>query len=161
MSAALSRRNLIKVGSGVAAGAALVAEMAEARDGASGASSGEMVARKWYSLWTAGSRDWASFDALLADDFTFTATSGEDHINKTAFKHECWENQIGHIKGFDLTLLVAKGDDVFVKYLCHTVGGQSFRNIELHRVRDGRLLSVECYFGANAGYPTAADSKKS
>jgi hypothetical protein len=157
MSIALSRRKLFAAGGGALAGAALVAG---ARD-AYAAVGPEVVSRKWYALWTAGSRDWAPFDALLADDFTFTATSGEDHINKAEFKHECWENQIGHIKGFDLTLVAANGDDVFVKYLCHTVGGQSFRNIELHRARGAKLVSVECYFGTNIGYPTAADSKKS
>jgi ketosteroid isomerase-like protein len=160
MSTTLSRRTLFQSGGAIAAGAALVTGAPQAYATVDGASKDEMVVRTWYRLWSE-SPDWAAFDALLADDFTFTAASGEDHISKAEFKHECWENQIGHIKGFDLTLVAPMGDQVFVKYICHTVVGNTFRNVELHRVRDGRVASVECYFGALKGYPTAADSKKS
>ena len=97
----------------------------------------------------------------MTDDFTFTAASGEDHISKTQFKSECWENQIGHIKGFDLEQMISKGDEVFVKYNCTTAGGNTFRNVELVKVRSGKIASIECYFGSVKGFPTAADSKKS
>ena len=160
MSTALSRRSLFKAGSSAVVGAALVVEAPVAVAGASDASSREMVSRRWYDLWTAGSRDWAPFDALLTDDFTFTATSGEDRINKAEFKHECWENQIGHIKGFDLTLVAVKGDDVFVKYLCHTTGGQTFRNIELHRVRDGRTRLGRVLFRHERRLPDSGENQK-
>lgn len=126
---------------------------------ASAAMTNEAVARRWYKLWVE-SRDWAQFDAMLTDDFTFTAASGEDHISKAKFKTECWDNQNGHMKGFDLVKTASTGDDIFVKYVGLTVGGNKFRNVELLKIRDGKIASIECYFGATGSYPTAVDAKK-
>ena len=150
----MSRRTLF--GAGALAGASLVPAIAGAQ---TGDTANEAVVRSWYKLWV-DSRDWAQFSAMMTDDFTFTAASGEDHISKATFKTRCWDNQSGQIKGFDLTAMAENGDQVFAKYLCHTVGGNSFRNVELIRVRNGKIASIECYFGSTLGYPTAVDSKK-
>jgi hypothetical protein len=55
---------------------------------------------------------------------------------------------------------MAKGDEVFVKYLGHTVSGKTFRNVELLRVQNGRIASIECYFGGNMTFPSAVESQK-
>ncbi len=118
-----------------------------------------MTVRAWYRLW-GESRDWAPFDAILADDFAFSSTNGEDHISKAEFKPRCWGTNINLIKGFDLELMMAQGDQVFVKYLGHTTSGKTFRNVELHRLRNGRITSIECYFGGKATYAAAVESQK-
>jgi hypothetical protein len=51
--------------------------------------------------------------------------------------------------------VITSGNEAFVKYLCHTTNGKSFRNVEYLRVRDGKVEVLECYFGG-AGYPSAA-----
>jgi len=155
----MSRRTLLAAGvrAGALVGAVLQPDVASARVRET---RNERAVRNWYNLWV-DNRDWAAFDAAMTDDFTFTAASGEDHISKTQFKSECWQNQIGHIKRFDLEQMVSKGHEVFVKYRCRTMGGAAFRNVELLRVREGKIASIECYFGSTAGYPTAADSKNS
>jgi ketosteroid isomerase-like protein len=156
---AMTRRILFQLAASAAAASALApqAAQAQARPGAS--SDNEMIVRKWYQLWATDKRNWPAFDALLADDFNFTSAAPDDHIDKIAFKKKCWESQIDHIKGFDLELVMAKDDLVLVKYLCQTTGGKAFRNVELHRLRSGKIASIECYFGG-PGYPTAAEAQK-
>jgi hypothetical protein len=114
--------------------------------------------RTWYGLWVER-KEWAPFEAILADDFAFSSTNGEDHISKAEYKERCWAPNINLINGCDLELMMAESDQVFVKYLGHTTGGKTFRNVELHRVRDGRITSIECYFGGKATFPAALESK--
>jgi ketosteroid isomerase-like protein len=154
---AMSRRNL--VGVGVLIGTALLTNAASASDG--DASANEAVVRKWYAAWLKKDMDWGPFDALLADDFTFSSTDGNDHISKTAFKKNCWDTQIAFVKGFELEAVMVKGDEAFVKYLCHTMNGKSFRNVEYLRLRNQRIEEIQCYFGGNMTYPSAVSSQKS
>jgi len=143
---------------GVAA-AAFVSAATGAGATDSEASRNEAVVRTWYQLWVKD-KNWAPFDAMLADDFTFSSANGEDHISKSAFKKRCWDTQIHHINGFDLELVMTKGDRAVVEYLCHTVAGKSFRNVEVLRIRDGRLTDMYCFFGGPSTYPSAVDSRK-
>jgi hypothetical protein len=159
MSTTPSRRKLFEAGGGALAGAALIAAAQGAHAGADQTAKNEMVLRTWYGLW-GKSTEWAPFDAILADDFTFTSPNNDDHISKTEFKKRCWDTQNSHTKGFDLELMMSKGDEVFVQYLGHTTGGNTFPNVELHRLRGGRIVSTRCYFGAQMSFPSAVDSHK-
>src|SRR6266436_5108851 len=49
-------------------------------------------------------------------------------------------------------------EDAFVKYLCHTKNGKSFRNVEYLRIKNGQLESIECYFGAQSSFPSAVST---
>ena len=160
-STAMSRRILFELGVGAFAGTVLVPEVASAQAQLSETSKNELIVRKWYRLWEQEKTNWAPFDALLADDFTFTSAAPDDHISKTAFKKNCWDTQIAHIKSFDLELVTAKGDFVAVKWLCHTTNGKAFRDVEVHRLRGLKIEALECYFGGPAGFPTAVESQKS
>ena len=122
-------------------------------------SANEAVIRKWYGLWLRKDKDWGPFDAALADDFTFSSPV-DDHISKAAFKKNCWDTQIGFIKGFDLELVTVKNDEALAKYLCHTMNGKSFRNVEFLRVRNQRIETIECYFGGKLTYPSAVSAQK-
>ena len=116
----------------------------------------EELVRKWYAAWE--QKDWGPLDILLADNFTFTSPNGDDHIGKSTFKARCWETQINFIKGFDLEQIATGTDDAFVKYLCHTKNGKSFRNVEYLRIKNGQLESIECYFGAQSSFPSAVST---
>ncbi|HLZ74411.1 nuclear transport factor 2 family protein [Phenylobacterium sp.] len=161
MSAVMSRRLLLELGAGAFAGAGLASAASGARARPDETSKNEMIVRKWYRLWETEKTNWAPFGALLADDFTFTSAAPDDHISKTAFKKNCWDTQIAHIKSFDLELVMAKGDFVTVKWLCHTADGKAFRDVEVHRLRGLKIEALECYFGGPAGFPTAVESQKS
>ena len=153
----VSRRKLFATGACVLAGAvALPGERASALSGQNSAN--EEIVRKWYAAW--GNKDLGAFNALLADNFTFTSAAGDDHISKSTFKSQCWDTQVDFIGHFDLERLSTGADDAFVKYLCHTKNGKAFRNVEYLRITSGKLESIECYFGAQSSFPSAVSTKQ-
>ena len=155
----LSRRGVWELGGGALAGVALAATGSARAGQLVDPTSDEAVVRRYFKAWQI--KDWAPFDRILADDFTFTSANDDDHISKTAFKKECWDTQIDFIKDFDLEDLMSADGAVFVKYLCHTKNGKEFRNVEYHRVRDHRIVSIECYFGGKSTFASAVASTKS
>ncbi len=96
----------------------------------------EEVVRKWYAAWE--KKGWGPVDSLLADNFTFTSAAGDDHISKSTFKARCWETQIDFIGHFDLERI--------------TTG------VEYLRIKNGKLQSLECYFGAQSSFPSAVST---
>jgi ketosteroid isomerase-like protein len=150
---AVSRRSLLATGACALVGAMSLPSPASASASGDQNLANEEVVRKWYAGWE--KRDWGPLDNLLADDFTFSSAAGDDHISRSTFKKQCWETQIDFIKHFDLERVTTGADDAFVKYLCHTKDGKSFRNVEYLRIRDGKLESIECYFGEQSSFPSA------
>lgn len=153
---AVSRRNLIATGACALVGAVSLAGPARAGAKAEENSANEKLIRKWYGAWV--EKDLATFNALLADNFTFSSAAGDDHISKSTFKTQCWDTQINFIGAFDLERISTGANDAFVKYLCHTKNGKSFRNVEYLRIKDGKLESIECYFGAQSSFPSAVST---
>jgi ketosteroid isomerase-like protein len=153
---AVSRRNLLQTGACALVGAVRMAGSARASASGGQNLTTEEVVRKWYAGW--GQKDWGPLDSLLAEDFTFSSAAGDDHISKSAFKEQCWKTQINFIKHFDLERVSTGADDAFVKYLCHTTNGKSFRNVEYIRIKNGKLQSMECYFGEQSSFPSAVST---
>jgi hypothetical protein len=147
-----SRRGLIGAG---AAALAATAARADADD----STSTEAMIRRWYKLWEG--RDWAPFDAILSESFTFSSAADDDHISKAAFKTKCWGTQKDLIGHFDIVRLFAKGDEAFAQYVCHLVNGKTISNVEFFQLKNGRIEFLDCYFGGRAGYPTATNAAKS
>ena len=154
----VSRRKALEAGACALAGAAGLLVTASARAGTGRSTTNEEIIRKWYKTWVEEKKDWAPFSALLADNFTFSSAAGDDHISKSTFKTQCWDTQVDFIKHFDLERITTGADDAFVKYLCHTKNGKSFRNVEYLRIRNGKLESIECYFGAQSSFPSAVST---
>jgi ketosteroid isomerase-like protein len=152
----VSRRKLLATGACALAGA--VALPGPERAGASSGknSANEEIVRRWYAAWV--NKDLGTFNALLADNFTFTSAAGDDHISKSTFKSRCWDTQVDFIGHFDLERISAGADDAFVKYLCYTKNGKPFRNVEYLRIANGKLESIECYFGAQSSFPSAVST---
>ena len=149
----VSRRTMVGVG---LAGAAVLAESQTASAAVGGRN--EMVVRAWYRTWVE-SKDWNEADALTTDDFNFTSPNNDDHISKAVFKKRCWDTQIGFIKAFEPELVLAHGDDVLVKYTCHTMNGKSFQNVEWFRLRDHKIASLQCFFGGNMTFPSSVSAQ--
>ena len=150
---AVSRRNLLASGACALVGAVSLPGAASASASEGQKSTNEEIVRKWYAAWE--QKDWGPVDSLLADNFTFTSAAGDDHISKSTFKARCWETQIDFIGHFDLERITTGADDAFVKYLCHTKDGKSFRNVEYLRLTDEKVEAIECYFGAQSSFPSA------
>jgi len=154
---AMSRRTLLGAGACGLAAAASIPAIANARAEAGLSPKSEALVRKYYRGWEL--KDWGAFDRLLTDDFTFTSPM-DARISKSAFKKGCWDTQVGSIEHYDLEHVVGAGNDAFVMYVCHTTSGKTFRNVEHFRLKGEQVEAVECYFGGQSGYPTAAEGKK-
>jgi ketosteroid isomerase-like protein len=149
----VSRRNLLATGACALVGAVSLPSSASASTAEAQNSTNEELIHNWYAAWV--NKDYNTFNNLLADDFTFSSAAGDDHISKSTFKTQCWDTQINFIKGFDLERMTTGANDAFVKYLCHTTNGKTFRNVEYLRIKNGKLESIECYFGAESSFPSA------
>ena len=152
----MPRRNLLATGACALVGAVSLPGPASASALGGQNVTSEEIVRKWYAAWE--QKDWGPVDSLLADNFTFSSAAGDDHISKSAFKEQCWKTQINFIKHFDLERVSTGADDAFVKYLCHTTNGKSFRNVEYLLIKNGKLQSMECYFGAQSSFPSAVST---
>jgi ketosteroid isomerase-like protein len=95
--------------------------------------------------------DRAFMEEHLAPDFTFTSPF-DDHIDRAAYFQRCWPKQPLH-QEFNFVTVAQDGDKVMVAYDCTmrmpntTHPGARFRNAELMTFRDGKLASVEVFFG--------------
>jgi ketosteroid isomerase-like protein len=152
----MPRRNLLASGACALAGAVTLPELTRASALGGHDLTNEETIRKWYAAWE--KKDLGAFHMLLADNFTFTSAAGDDHISTSAFKTQCWDTQVDLIKHFELERITTGAEDAFVKYLCHTKNGKSFRNVEYLRIKNGQLESIECYFGAQSSFPSAVSS---
>src|ERR1700747_3765145 len=152
----MSRSNLLATGACALVGAVTLPGLARASALGEHDLTNEEIIRKWYAAWE--KKDLGTFNILLADNFTFTSAAGDDHIGKSTFKAQCWDTQIDFIGQFDLERITTGAEDAFVKYLCHTKNGKSFRNVEYLRIKNGKLESIECYFGAQSSFPSAVST---
>jgi ketosteroid isomerase-like protein len=155
---AVSRRSLLATGACALVSVASLPGSASASVFGGQNLTNDEIVRKWYAGWA--KKDWGPLDSLLADDFTFTSAAGDDHISKSTFKTRCWETQIDFIGHFELERVTTGADDAFVKYLCYTKDGKSLRNVEYLRIKNGKLQSIECYFGAESSFPSAVSTGK-
>ena len=155
---AVSRRKMLEAGACALAGAAGLVATASAHAGTGLSTTNEEIIRKWYKTWEKEKKDWGPFDVQMTDNFTFTSANNDDHISKSAFKTRCWQSQIDFIDRFDLERVFGSGNEAFVKYLCHTKNGKSFRNVEYLRLRNEKLEAIECYFGEQSSFPSAVST---
>jgi ketosteroid isomerase-like protein len=152
----VSRRKALQSGGCALAAAAGLLVTPRARASTERSTTYEEILRSWYKAWE--KKDQGQFEALMADNFTFTSAAGDDHISKSTFKTQCWDTQVNFIDRFDLERVVGSGNEAFVKYLCHTKNGKSLRNVEYFRLRDGKVESIECYFGGKSNFPSAVST---
>ena len=153
---AMSRRAILEAGACALAAAAGIPQIAIAHAQTGLNPQSDVIIRRWYAAWE--QKDWHPVDTLLADDFTFSSAAGDDHISKSAFKVKCWESQKDFIKRFDLQRVFGSGNEAFVMYICHTMNGKTFRNVEYLRLRDDKVAAIECYFGAQSSFPSAVSA---
>jgi len=81
----------------------------------------------------------------LADGFSFTSPYDE-HIGRDAYFERCWPNN-RNIARFTFVAVMEQGNSVFVVYECATTAGLTFRNAEYLTFENGKLKSVEVFFG--------------
>lgn len=116
----------------------------------------EQLARACYTAYER--KDRAAIEALLAEDFTFTSPL-DDAISRDRYMERCWPNS-EHLNAFEIQNLMVQEDKVFVQYKAHARGQAPFKNTELFTIRDGRIQSVEVYFGAEEADAQSASEEE-
>jgi ketosteroid isomerase-like protein len=106
--------------------------------------------KAWYTAWEKA--DWSLLTQTLADGFTFSSPL-DDHINLSAVQKRCWPNA-GMFKSIDVEQLTMNGDDVIVIQNGYTTSGKYIRNLDYFKVKDGKIMAYECFFGPGINYPT-------
>jgi len=112
----------------------------------------EKLVRDYYAAYE--KKDWHMLEVILADNFTFTSPAGDDHINLKLYKERCWPNS-ANTKKFDLKKVMIDGDEALVMYDGWTNDGKLFHNAEHFKLKDGKIMENECFFGAGINFPNS------
>jgi ketosteroid isomerase-like protein len=96
-------------------------------------------------------KDRDAIEALIAPDFHFTSPL-DNRLDRDAYLARCWPNS-ALLAGFRFVDVAVHGEYVFVVYEADTTSGKRFRNAERLRVRDGRIVEAEVYFGWYVPHP--------
>jgi len=114
-------------------------------------STNEKAVRAFYTAFL--TKDWNLIQENLADGFTFSSPL-DDHIDVKTFKERCWPN-CNNIKKFEITKIVVKGDDAFVISNGWTNADKTFRNSDYFKLKDGKIVAFECFFGPGINFPNS------
>ena len=101
------------------------------------------LVRRYFDAYVSKRRE--ALEALLAEDFTFRCPLG-NAIDRAEYLRECWPGS-AKIARFDIGSLLVDGDLAAVRYVATLTSGAEFRSAEYFRVRNGRIVEVEVYFG--------------
>ncbi len=112
----------------------------------------EKIVRQVYAAYE--KKDWHMLEVIFADGFTFTSPAGDDHINVKVYKERCWPNAY-NLKKFELKNVIIDGSDAFVLYNAWTNDDKSYRNTEHFKLKDGKIVEMECFFGVGIGFPNS------
>ena len=97
-------------------------------------------------------KDWDMVANQFADGFTFTSPAGDDHISLAQFKEKCWPTS-KFFKKVEFKKIVIEGNTAFTVYEITTTDNKIVRNVEYDIFSDGKIKTMECFFGAGIGYP--------
>jgi hypothetical protein len=104
-------------------------------------------------------KDWNMVASQFADDFTFTSPAGDDHIPLSEYKSKCWGTS-EYFKKIEFSKIIVKGDNAFAIYNITTTDNKVVRNTEYYTFSNGKIKSIECFFGPGVGYPGSAKGFK-
>jgi ketosteroid isomerase-like protein len=91
------------------------------------------------------SKDRATIEALIAEDFHFTSPI-DNRLDRATYFDRCWPNS-RNIEAFDFIHILSEDDKVFVTYEGRGTDGHRFRNTEILTVKDNQITEAEVYFG--------------
>ncbi|MBS1492380.1 MAG: nuclear transport factor 2 family protein [Bacteroidetes bacterium] len=101
------------------------------------------VIRKYFEVYM--EKDWDTFGELLSDDFVFSSPK-DDYINKEEHLKSCMFHS-SKFKSIGVEKIFDEGSEAFVRYKAEMNGGNSFRNTEFFVMDNGKIKSIDVYFG--------------
>jgi len=112
--------------------------------------SAEKVIKTYFSGYE--KKDWNIVASQLAEDFTFTSPNGDDHLTLARYKERCWGTN-KYFKTIEFSKIVADGNTAFAIYNITTTDNKLVHNVEYYTFSNGKIKSIECFFGVGLGYP--------
>ncbi|HWB27144.1 MAG TPA: hypothetical protein VG738_16825 [Chitinophagaceae bacterium] len=104
-------------------------------------------------------QDWDITASQLATGFTFSSPAGDDHIPVAVYKERCFPNS-KFFKKFNFLKVMVDGNTALVMYEITTTNNKIIRNVEYWAFSNGKVKSIECFFGGTgAGYPANTQNK--
>lgn len=98
-------------------------------------------------------KDRDAIEAVIAEDYHFTSPI-DNQLDRAAYFMTCWPNSDA-MTGITFVHGVENGDFAWIVYEASTAA-KGFRNAEFHRIRAGKLVSTEVYFGWDLPHPVAS-----
>jgi SnoaL-like domain len=96
--------------------------------------------------------NWDMVASQLSQDFTFTSPNGDDHITITQYKDKCWATA-RFFKKIEFIKIVVDGKTAFAMYNITATDNKIAHNVEYYTFSNGKIKSIETFFGAGVGYP--------
>lgn len=95
-------------------------------------------------------KDRQAAEGLIAADFHFTSPI-DNALDRATYFARCWPNSAA-MNAVKVVHSVDDGERAFIVYEVG-MGKKRVRNCELHAARNGKLVSVEVYFGWDLPHP--------
>lgn len=90
-------------------------------------------------------KDRAAAEALIGDDLIFTSPA-DNRIDRKTYFERCWPNSEA-IESSEIVRLIEDGEQVVMTYIGRNKGGHAGQNTDCYRVRNGKIVEIEVYFG--------------
>lgn len=119
--------------------------------------SAEKVIKTYFSGYE--KKDWNIVASQLAEDFTFTSPNGDDHLTLARYKERCWGTN-KFFKTIEFSKIVTDGNTAFAIYNITTTDNKLVHNVEYYTFSNGKIKSIECFFGAGIGFPGNSNAGK-
>jgi ketosteroid isomerase-like protein len=99
-------------------------------------------------------KDRDAIEAVIGNPYSFTSPL-DNALSRETFFARCWPNSEAFT---EMTFIhgAEEGERVFIVYE-GIAGGKKFRNTEMHRVRNGKIIETEVYFGWNLPHEAEPD----
>lgn len=94
-------------------------------------------------------KDRAAIEAVIADDYRFTSPR-DNALDRDTYFARCWPASEA-MTAMELIHGTEDGELAWIVY--EATIGTRFRNAELHRVRDGRIVETQVFFGWALPHP--------
>jgi len=113
--------------------------------------SADKIIRTYFSGYE--KKDWNLVASQLAGDFTFTSPNDDDHLTLAKYKEKCWGTGLKFFKTIKFSKIVSEGNTAFAMYDITTTDNKVVHNVEYYTFSNGKIKSIETFFGAGVGYP--------
>ena len=89
-------------------------------------------------------RDRDAIESVIAEDYRFTSPL-DNGLDRSTYFSRCWPNS-ERMEDMKFVEGAESGDTAWIVYEA-TSSKKRFRNAEMHKTRDGKLVATEVYFG--------------